>query len=112
MLESTVSKLQEEKVYVPTFNDKKKKFEYKKDPKRLKYVKCPTCAIRIYHEGAVAVSTCNQCGFQKPTTKKKLMTIKKRCDICGKKRKVQSYIMAPSNTELQLCKRCYTEEAK
>jgi hypothetical protein len=98
-------------VYHPIFDDKKKKFKYKKDPKKAKYAECPTCAIRIYHEQAEEVVKCNSCGFAKPSTKKKTkyLIVKSVCHICRKKRKCQKYVDIKSgkNKAYNICAKCF-----
>lgn len=93
-LEEIKQKAQEElSVYIPIYNDRINKFKYKDDPKKAKYAECPTCNIRIYHKQANEVVICNTCGFHRPETTNKVITIKRRCAICGKKRKVKEYVV-------------------
>jgi Zn ribbon nucleic-acid-binding protein len=79
--------------YLPIFNPTSNKFRYKKDPKRAKYAECPTCKIRVYHKQAIDLVKCNSCGYARPETPNKTITVKKRCQICGKKRKIKEYVI-------------------
>lgn len=90
--------------YMPIFNPKTNKFKYKKDPKKAKYAECPTCKVRIYHEQAINVVKCNTCGYKNPTTPNKTATVKKRCQICGKKRKIKEYVV--NGTSTAICNTC------
>jgi ribosomal protein S27E len=91
-------------VYIPIFNQRTNRFRYKKDPKRAKFAECPTCKLRIYYKQANEVVKCNSCGYARPETHKKSITIKKTCQICGKKRKVKEYVL--NGKKAIICRSC------